>query len=136
METQKSLYDLGHGIDVRDFPRFTYVLSGIFTKLTDEERIAYAALNLCDAIDPEIVRYDHDLCSLCVGPITLDQYMEDAQSAKFFVRLISEKTEIVNDFREFILDMLNANQSGIAVRERMLRIAKDTLESRMIEGFC
>lgn len=136
METQTSLYNLGHGIDVRDMARVTYVLAGIFVKLTDEERIAYAALNLCDAIDPEIVRYDHDLCSLCVGPITLDQYMEDAQSAKFFVRLISEKTENVNDFREFILDMLNANQSGIEVRERMLRIAKDTLESRMIEGFC
>lgn len=135
METQKSLYDLGHGIDVRDFPRFTYVLSGIFTKLTDEERIAYAALNLCDAINPEIVRYDHDLCSLCVGPIVLDRYMEDAQSAKFFVSLITEKDPFVNEFREFLMDMLNANQSGIEVRERMLKIAKDTLESRMIEGF-
>ena len=137
MKTQKSIYDYGHGIDVRDFPMFAKVLSEIFCKLSDEERVAYATLHLCDVLEhTELVRYDHDLCSICVGPLQLDQYMEDAQCAKFFVHLLTERDDFVNNFREFLNTQIHARVSIDTIRAHMLRMAKDVLESRMIEGFC
>ena len=136
MKTQELFYDCGYGIDVRDMARVTLVLSEIFTKLTDEERIAYAALNLCETLDPVLVRYDHDLCDLCVGPIVIDKYNMDAQCSKFFISLISRKNEVANDFRECVVICLNVGQPTAKIRENMLLQAKNTLESNMIEGFC
>jgi len=136
MTTQKSLYDYGHGIDVREFPMFARVLSEIFCNLSDEERVTYAALYMADVIKhTELIRYDHDLCSICVGPIQLDTYMEGAQCAKFFVYLLTERSEFLSDFRYTFNDYINANVGVPSIRQHMLRMAKGVLESRMIEGF-
>lgn len=136
MKTQDSNFATTYGIDVRDMVRVTNALSVIFTSLTDEERIAYATMHLCSKIDPELIRYDEDLCAICVGPVQLDIYGEQDQSAKFFMHLISDKTKVAEFFRESINNQLNMRDSIQQIRERMLIVTKDFLESNAVEGFC
>jgi len=136
MKTQNSNFATTYGIDVRDMVRVTNALSVIFTSLTDEERVAYATMHLCTKFDAELIRYDEDLCAICVGPVQLDIYGEQDQSAKFFMQLISEKTKVAEFFRESINNQLNMRDSIQQIRERMLIVTKDFLESNAVEGFC
>lgn len=125
-----------YGIDVCDMVRVTNALSVIFTSLTDEERVAYATLKLCIAYGSELIRYDEDLCAICIGPIQLDIYAEQDQSAKFFMLLITDKSEQAENFREMVNNQLNLRESIQQIRERMLMVTKDVLESNAVEGFC
>ena len=125
-----------YGIDVRDMVRVTNALSTIFLSLTDEERVAYATMHLCTKVDPELIRYDEDLCAICIGPVQLDIYGEQDHSAKFFMQLISDKSDLACTFRESVNNQLNLRNSIQQIRERMLIVAKDVLESNCVEGFC
>jgi hypothetical protein len=136
MKTQDSNFAATYGIDVRDMVRVTNALSVIFTSLTDEERVAYATLKLCTAYGSELIRYDEDLCAICIGPIQLDIYAEQDQSAKFFMQLITDKSEQAGNFREMVNNQLNMRESIQQIRERMLIVTKDVLESNAVEGFC
>ena len=135
MKTQ-SAFEYGYGIDVRCIPHVAKVLSEIFLNLTGEERITYSALFLCTRINSEIVRFDHELTALCVGPITMDMYMNDAQCARLFVMLISSKTDEMAVFRSATYEMINNNWSVSDIRAKMLTAAKETLEDKAVEGFC
>ena len=136
MKTQDLNFASTYGIDVRDMVKVTNALSLIFITLSDEERVAYATMHLCSKIDPELIRYDEDLCAICVGPVQLDIYAEQDQSAKFFMQLISDKSELFCTFRESVNNQLNVRNSIQQIRERMLIVAKDVLESNAVEGFC
>jgi hypothetical protein len=136
MKTQNSNFANSYGIDVRDMVRVTNALSVIFTSLSDEERVAYATLKLCTAYGPELIRYDEDLCAICVGPVQLDIYGEQDQSAKFFLQLITDPSELFCTFRESVNNQLNMRDAIQQIRERMLIVAKDVLESYAVEGFC
>jgi len=135
MKTQHSNFTETYGIDVRDMVRVTNALSVIFTSLTDEERVAYATLRICNAWGAENVRYDADLCAICFGPFQLDIYGEQDHSARFFMQLITDTSEQACIFREMVNNQLNMRDSIQQIRERMLIVAKDVLEANCVEGF-
>jgi len=135
MKTQPA-FEYGYGIDVRAIPQVALVLGKMFLNLTDEERVTYSALFLCSKMDPEIIRYDYDLCALCVGPLIMDKHMNDAQCSRLYLAIISSKETHFNALRENIYHQFNSNVSVDQIRKNMLTAAKDTLESNCVEGFC